>query len=123
MQDKPKVTIIDNKIEEVEAIKPNKTVTIRDKQNRTIILKKPNAVQQFRLLELVGPEASKNQVYMNMALPILFIDSIDGVPVMMSTKGEFEALISRLDDEGILSVTNGVMENFKESEDKETIKK
>lgn len=64
-------------------------------------LKKPNVLQQYRVVEMVG-DSAKNQVYMAMIMPLFWIVQIDGEPQLMpSTKRELEALIQRLGDAGI----------------------
>jgi hypothetical protein len=66
---------------------------------------------QYRLIEMLGESAS-NEVYMNMILPLLFVSAIDGEPVLIGKKSELEALIQRLDAEGISAVIAGVQEHF-----------
>ncbi|OGB23354.1 MAG: hypothetical protein A3I66_01430 [Burkholderiales bacterium RIFCSPLOWO2_02_FULL_57_36] len=64
-------------------------------------LKKPNVLQQYRVVEMVG-DSAKNQVYMAMIMPLFWIVQIHGEPQPMpSTKRELEALIQRLGDAGI----------------------
>jgi len=87
--------------------------TIHDARNRTITLRKPSPVQQFRLVEALGGETANNPVYMRMVLPIIFVAAIDGMPVPPpSNKGQIEALIQRLDEEGLAAVSLGVLEHF-----------
>lgn len=122
---KPKFEIIeDNKLEVSQ--NKNKTVTITDSLGRIILLKKPSVLDQYRLVEILGAELSANQVYMGMVIPLLFVQSIDNIPVIFSKKTELEALIKRLDEEGIDSVVKAVNENFiaqNGEEEKEKIKK
>jgi len=86
--------------------------TVTDARGRTITLKKPGILAQYRLVEMMGDSAS-NETYMNMILPVLFVSAIDGEAVLApNTKREIEALIQRLDEEGIAAVVAGVQEKF-----------
>lgn len=92
--------------------KQNQSFVVTDAKGRAITLKKPGVLSQFRLIEALG-ETAKNQVYTSMVLPIIFVTDIDGDPIPQpQSKREIEALIQRLDDEGIEAVSNGVMANF-----------
>jgi hypothetical protein len=85
---------------------------IIDNLGRIITLKKPGVLAQFRIVEIMESSA-KNEVYMAMVMPIIFVAAIDGDPVLMpNSKREVEALISRLDDEGVDAVHKGVVEHF-----------
>lgn len=89
--------------------------TVTDAKGRVITLKKPGVLAQFRLIEALG-ETAKNEVYMGMVLPLIFIAAIDGDAVLTPTrKSEVEALIQRLDEPGITAVVSGVQEHFGQS--------
>jgi hypothetical protein len=85
---------------------------VTDASGRVITLRKPGVLAQYRLVEMLG-ESAKNQVYMGMVLPLLYVTGIndDKLPAL-STKREVEALIQRLDEAGIEAVMKGVQENF-----------
>jgi hypothetical protein len=85
--------------------------TITDSKGRAIVLKKPGVLAQYRLVEALGKTAS-NEVYMGMVLPLIYIASIDGEPVSATNKLQIEALIQRLDEDGIQAVMKGVQDNF-----------
>lgn len=88
------------------------TMTVADKRGRTFTLKKPGVLAQYRLIEMLGDTAS-NQTFVNMVLPLLFVEAIDGEPVHRITKrSELDALIQRLDEDGIEAVMTGVADNF-----------
>jgi hypothetical protein len=89
----------------------NAEVTVVDAKGREIVLKKPGVLAQFRLVEVMG-DSAKNVVYMNMILPLIFVASIGGDPVAKSTKAQIEALIQRLDDEGVEAVAEAVQKNW-----------
>lgn len=101
-------------------------VKITDARGRVITLRKPGVLAQYRLIEAVGPETARNTVYMNMTLPLIYVSDIDGAIVPApTTKSQVEALITRLDEDGINAVVLGVTENFGESDpdkDRETLK-
>jgi hypothetical protein len=85
---------------------------IKDEKGRSITLQKPGPLPQFRLIEAIG-ESAKNDVYVRMTLPLLYVKDIDGEPVEpLTKKGHVEALIQRLDDHGIAAVMKGVDERF-----------
>ncbi|PKN07938.1 MAG: hypothetical protein CVU24_17995 [Betaproteobacteria bacterium HGW-Betaproteobacteria-18] len=87
-------------------------VLVTDKRGRSFKLKKPGVLAQFRLVEALG-DVAKNEVYMGMVLPLIFIVAIDDDPVVQpASKLQVEALIQRLDEDGIEAVMNGVQEHF-----------
>jgi hypothetical protein len=101
-------------------------VTITDARGRSIKLKKPGVLAQFRLVEILG-DTSKNETYMNMVLPMIYVAAIDDEPVYQpASKREVEALIQRLDEDGVSAVISGARENFGASDpeaDKVALKK
>jgi len=106
--------------------KAQEEVLAEDANGRIITLRKPGVLAQFRMVEMLG-ETAANQTYMSMVLPLIYVTAIDGEPVPApSTKRELEALIQRLDEEGVGAVAVKVMETWGEVEPeaaKETIKK
>lgn len=90
----------------------NESFDVRDARGRTITLKKPGVLAQYRLVEALGDSAS-NTTYVNMVLPLLFVSAIDGDALgQLSSKLLVEALIKRLDDSGIETVIKGVQAHF-----------
>lgn len=86
---------------------------ITDANGRKIVLRKPGPLAQYRIVEAVGPERSRNETYMAMVNPLIWIASIDGEPVATPiTHSEVEALIIRLDDVGLEAVMGWFMENI-----------
>ncbi|MBO4120286.1 hypothetical protein J5T34_05970 [Cupriavidus gilardii] len=84
-------------------------VTVPDARGRQITLRKPGVLSQFRLVEAMGPEAAANDTYRFMCLPLLYVAAIDGDPVLQpTTKMELEALIQRLDEDGLIAVQEGM---------------
>lgn len=75
---------------------------------KQISVKKPGVLSQYRIVEAVGNSA-KNEVYMAMILPLLWVTAIDGNEVPpITTKVELEALIQRLGEDGIEAVMKHV---------------
>jgi hypothetical protein len=108
-----KVTMIDDTPSQELARATNAEVSVTDAKGRAITLKKPGVLAQYNMILMLGAEAAANQVYVNMVLPVMFVTAIDGDPVSRVTKRtELDALIQRLDDEGIEAVMSGVTENF-----------
>lgn len=92
--------------------KASQEVEVVDAKGRKILLRKPGVLAQFRLVEALG-DSAKNQTYVAMVLPLIFVASIDGVFVPpLEKKAHVEALISRLDDDGISAVMEAVQGNF-----------
>jgi hypothetical protein len=106
-----KVSLNNSPTEQLVA-KAQASAQITDARGRSITLKKPGVLAQFRLIEALG-DTSKNEVYMGMVLPLIFVTDIDGDAVIPPTrKGEVEALILRLDEDGIAAVQAAVLEKF-----------
>jgi hypothetical protein len=101
-------------------------ITVTDADGRVIRLKKPGVLAQYRLIEILG-ESAKNEVYMGMVLPLIFVTAINNEPVYIPTsKAQVEALIQQLDEDGIAAVMQGVQDNFGKSDpegDKAALKK
>lgn len=85
---------------------------VKDSRGRMLTLKKPGVLAQYRLVEALG-DSAKNEVYMGMVLPLIYVAAIDGSPeAPPTTKMEVEALIQQLDEEGIKAVMEGVQKYF-----------
>jgi hypothetical protein len=92
--------------------KADASVTIDTPNGLQVTLRKPGVLSQFRLVKMLG-EAAKNQVYVGMVLPITYITGIDGKPVNYpNNEREIEALITRLDEDGVTAVMKAVDEHF-----------
>lgn len=106
-----KLTVNPSPTEQVIA-KASAEVTVTDARGRTIRLKKPGVLAQYRLIEILG-ESAKNEVYVGMVLPLIYVCEIDGDQVAQpNTKREVDVLIQRLDEDGIAAVMNGVQSHF-----------
>lgn len=120
-----KITIKETPTDQVLA-KANEETSVIDARGRTITIKKPGVLAQYRLIEALGDSAS-NQTYMGMVLPIIYVTSIDDLAVHQpKTKIQVEALIQQLDEDGIEAVMRHVNETFGASDpeaDKAALKK
>ena len=106
-----KVTIKETPTSEIVA-KAATPFIATDARGRNITLKKPGVLAQFRLIEALG-ETARNEVYVRMVMPLLYVSEIDGDLVTpLSRKSEIEALIQRLDEDGIVAVGRSVEELF-----------
>ena len=107
----PTVTINDSPSAQVIA-KTQTEFSVTDARGRVIKLKKPAVLAQYRLVEALGDSAS-NGTYMAMVLPLIYVVAIDEDAVYPAMKkSEVEALIQRLDEDGIQTVMEGVQECF-----------
>jgi len=88
------------------------TVSITDNKGRAILLRKPRPLALIRFVEMIGGHAASNEVYMGMVMPLIYVETVDGNPVSVSTKMQFEALVQELDEDGIVAVQKGVQGNF-----------
>lgn len=94
-------------------------VSVTDRRGRVIRLRKPGVLAQYRLIDVLG-ESAKNEVYMGMVLPLIFVTAIhDELIAMPSSKAQVEALISQLDEEGIAAVMQGVQDHFSQADPKQ----
>jgi len=102
------------------------SVWVTDSSGRVIVLKKPGILAQYRIVEVAG-DSAKNDVYMRMILPLIYVTEIDGDPISQpANKLQLEALIQRLDEHGVEAVLAGAVANFGESNpdaDKAAVKK
>lgn len=88
-------------------------VKVQDVFGRTIGIKKPNAAERMRLMRVLGPELSENQVYFGHAMLAACVREFDGelLPAAASP-AQLEHLVSRLDDEGLNAIAKGLSEHF-----------
>ncbi|MBX9901252.1 MAG: hypothetical protein K2Y28_10780 [Burkholderiaceae bacterium] len=88
-----------------EIIKKANEVVFVNAGEMRIGLKKPNVLRQYQIVEALGAEAAKNEVFMGMVMPLLWVVSIDDddQPYIASRR-ELDSLIMRLGDEGVGAV-------------------
>ncbi len=111
---------------ELVVAKAAESFDVEDARGRTITIRKPGVLAQFKLIEVLGETAS-NQTYVSMVIPLIYVSAIDGNPIVpMTRKSEVEALIQRLDEDGLNAVMKGVTEHFNQTsleEDRAALKK
>lgn len=87
----------------------NQPSTVTDAKGRAIGVKKMNPLDRLKLFEVIGGDNSKNEQYVGYAALAFLVTSIDGDPVPRpSNKLQLEALVQRLDDEGMDAVAEHV---------------
>jgi hypothetical protein len=88
-------------------------VVLTDGSGRKITLVKPSVLAEFRLVKIMGPELAANTTYMQMILPLIYVQSIndEAVPFPQSDRN-VEALITRLGEDGIAAVMSAMMKHF-----------
>ena len=92
--------------------KANEALSFVDALGRTITIKKPGVLAQYRLIEALG-DAAKNETYRVMVLPLLYVTAIGDIYIPPpKTKLEVEALIQQLDEEGIQAVMEHVSQMY-----------
>lgn len=80
----------------------NSITTLTDSRGRQIGIKKMGPLDRLRLFEVIGAENSKNEQYAGYAALAFLVTSLDGEPVPRpENKIRLEALVQRLDDEGM----------------------
>jgi len=116
---KPKITVKTVSDEIITAANAVETITVGQ---MTIGLKKPGILSQYRIVEVVG-DSAKNEVYMGMILPILWVTEVNGdAQPAPSTKRELEALIQLLGEDGVGAVMSHVSGAYKVGTSKESVK-
>jgi hypothetical protein len=84
-------------------------IYLTDSRGRKLGLRKVPFLEEFRILETVGPELSANQVYMGMLNFLLLIGEIDGVDCEIPrTKRAVEALIQWGGPEAFQAITGAL---------------
>lgn len=80
-----------------------------DPRGRKVALRKLNALDRMRLTELVGGENAKNEAYMTYATLAYHVAGIDGdVVPKPATKAQLEALVQRLDEDGLAAAVQAL---------------
>jgi hypothetical protein len=93
-------------------------VQVTDARGRVLTLRKPNVLAQYRLVDMLGQKA-ENRVYLAMVLPMLYLHAIDGDVANFANQRELEAIIQKLDEEGLESLNDGIGEHFRRGKPEE----
>lgn len=107
----------------VTEVKTASDITVTDARGRVLALKKPNVLAQYQLVRMLGADASANQTYLGMVMPLLYLQSIDGEVASFANQRELDGIIHRLDEEGLMALSKGIAENFGQQNDAEAVKK
>ena len=79
----------------------------------TIRIKKPGILEQVNIIRLLGKDDAENTVLMSIYAPLAYVAAIDGEDVARPTsRRELDALLSRLEDEGVTSLMEGVAKHY-----------
>ena len=97
-------------------------VTVTDARGRVLTLKRPNVLAQFQLIELLG-QTAENRVFLLMAVPLLYLQAIDGDVQNFANRRELDAVIQRLDDDGLTAIQAAIAEHFGPTPDAEAVAK
>ena len=98
----------------------NQPATVSDAKGRKIGLKKLNPLDRLKLFEVIGPDNSRNEAYVGYAALAFLVSSIDGEPVARpANKIQLEALVQRLDDDGMDAIAAHLAEQAKDQQDQE----
>jgi len=97
---------------------------IKDELGRTIILRKPNVMDQYYLNKSLGEDA-KNPTCYSMMLPIIYVAKIDNQVIERPLSyQECLASLQRLGNEGITAIAEAINESLTpQKEQIENIKK
>ncbi|RKR46316.1 hypothetical protein [Paraburkholderia sp. BL17N1] len=92
-------------------------VLVSDARGRTITMRKPNPITKLRFIDAMG-ESSTNRLWVSNIWALMFVTAVDGNPVPTPTnKNQIEALYQRLDDDGIVAVSEAFEQHFTEKTD------
>ena len=87
----------------------NERVSISDRNGRSIVARKLNALDKLRLLKAAGPQLSENQTWLGVAMLAASVVEIDGIPVPTPvTEQQIEALVGHLDDPGLDAIADAL---------------
>lgn len=89
-----------------------------DTRGRKFTLRRPGILTSFKLVEIAGDARAKNEVWMGMMTPFMFLAQIEdpGEPPELiffpKVWEEMEALMTRLGDEGYTAIAQEVATKF-----------
>ena len=96
---------------EIPSVRPNtETLTATDRMGRSLVVRRPTALDTLRLFKAAGPTLAQNEPWLAIAGLASSVVSIDGVPVPTpTTEGQIEEMVRRLGEHGIDAV-GGMLE-------------
>lgn len=86
---------------------------VTDARGRKIGVQKPRALLRYRLLKILGAESAKNEPLLGNAMLAFLVSDINGdkLPPINSER-QLEAMIDRLDDDGLAAVVECLATQF-----------
>jgi hypothetical protein len=79
-----------------------RTQTLRDRLGRSIVVRRPTALDTLRLLKAAGPALAQNQPWLSMAMLAMAVTEIDQLPVPSPiSEAQIEAIVERLGEAGL----------------------
>lgn len=86
---------------------------VTDARGRKLGVHKPRALLRYRLLKILGPESAKNEPLLGNAMLAFLVHDINGdqLPPINSER-QLEAMIDRLDDDGLAAVVECLTKEF-----------
>lgn len=91
----------------------NEIKFVTDVRGRRIGVEKPRALLRFRLLKILGAENAKNEPLLGNAMLAFLVREINGDKLpQVNSERQLEAMIDRLDDDGLAAVGKCLVEDF-----------
>jgi hypothetical protein len=110
-----KITINEDSPSQAMVNDANKAFSAKDARGRTIAVKKLKPWDRLKMLEVIGAGQSDNAMYVGYASLVFYVVKIDDEAIARPTsKLQVEALMQRLDDDGLDTVGSLVEEHFGE---------
>lgn len=82
-----------------------RTVRTIDAKGRSLVFRRPTALDTLRLFKAAGPTLSQNESWLAMASIAFAVEDIDGIPVPApANETQIEGLVDRLGDEGLSAI-------------------
>jgi len=100
------------------------SIEVTDSLGRRILVKRPLLSDQLDLMVVVGPDASRNDMYMAMMNVLLHVQSIDDDPALpLTSKKIIDDMVNKLGNEGIEVVTKTISDHFSKTFTADEVKK
>ena len=104
-----------------------KEYSVTDSLGRIIVVKVPSWLKRANFTKALGKKALNedgtiNQLYYGSIMQVMFVKSVDNVPVTLNNEMEIDKWLNILDDEGRIAIEKGCTENFDQAIDEERLK-
>src|SRR5580700_2259214 len=87
----------------------NQVIQTMDGSGRQIGSRRMSVLESARFFELLGPDNSRNEAFLALAVPAYLAVEIDGEPM---TRRELDARMQLLDEAGIEAVNGAIIEHW-----------